>query len=151
MFRSTISRGSSMWSLMHSRLEARQGSSRASTDWAKLRASDLSVASHLDKTITQTGGDRLDQSLSGNTSAPIKTSAPIEKARLAAPTAVTPCAGTQATRHGRELANPNGALQNGFPVPQRLNGASETESGSVKLKRPGIVVIHRRAVFRDCF
>jgi DNA-binding NarL/FixJ family response regulator len=142
---------------MRSRLEARQGSSRASTDWAKLRASDLSVASHLDKTITQTGSDRLDQSLSGKTSAPIKTSAPtkrsapIEKARLAAPKAVTHCAGTQATRHGRELANPHGALQTGLPVPQRLNGASEGESGSVKLKRPGIVVIHRRAVFRDCF
>jgi DNA-binding NarL/FixJ family response regulator len=140
-----------MYSLMHSRLEARQGSSRASTDWAKLRASDLSVASHLDKTITQTNSDRLDQSLSGKTFAPIETSAPIEKARLAAPTAVTHCAGTQATRHDRELANPHGALQTGFPVPQRLNGASETESGSVKLKRPGIVVIHRRAVFRDCF
>lgn len=134
-----------MCSLMHSRLEARQGSSRASTDWAKLRASDLSVASHLDKTITQTGSDRLDQSLSG------KTSAPIEKARLAVPTAVTHCAGTQATQHGRELANPHGALQTGLPVPQRLNGASGGESGSVKLKRPGIVVIHRRAVFRDCF
>jgi len=134
-----------MCSLMHSRLEARRGSSRASTDWAKLRASDLSVASHLDKTITQTGSDRLDQSLSG------KTSAPIEKARLAVPTAVTHCAGTQATQHGRELANPHGALQTGLPVPQRLNGANGGESGSVKLKRPGIVVIHRRAVFRDCF
>ena len=137
-----------MCSLMRSRLEARQGSSRASTDWAKLRASDLSVASHLDKTITHTGSDRLDQSLSGKTSAPIKTSATIEKARLVAPTAVTRGAGTKATQHGRELANPHGALPTGLPVPQRLNGASEGESGSVKLTRPGIVVIYRRAVFQ---
>ena len=90
-------------------------------------------------------------------------STPTEGARRAASGGNRRCADRQATQLSQEMPNSHETraathqrnradtnIQNGPSNPQHLNGVNGKDSGALKLK-PGIVVIHRRAVFRDCF
>jgi len=141
-----------------SRVEARQDFDGASTSTVERRAPDSCVTSRNDNVITQILSAPVAQSKSE------MGSAQIEGARRSASGGIRRRADRQATQLGREVANSNETraaihqrsradtnIQNRTSGSRHLNGVNGKESGALKLKRPGIVVIHRRAVFRDCF
>ena len=132
---------------MSSRLEARQISDKASTDRAELRTLNRRVASHVDKTVTQVSG---------------RPSRSIESARATASPGV---AGhySEPQRRSRQVTDLNDPcpatyagnpavidVQGGPADTQHLDSMDGDEPGAARLK-PGIVVVHCRAVFRDCF
>jgi DNA-binding NarL/FixJ family response regulator len=139
-----------------SRVEARQNFRMSSTSIIERQAPGSSVTSRPDNVNTQILRHPLAQSKSE------QGSAPIEGARRAASGSIRRRADRQATQLSQEMPNSNETraaahqrnradsnIQNGPSHPQHLNGVNGKDS--LKLKKPGIVVIHRRAVFRDCF
>jgi hypothetical protein len=141
-----------------SRVEARRNFGTASTSIVEPQTPESCVTSRPDNVITQILSYPLAQSKSE------QGSAPIEGARRAASGGIRRHADRQATQPSRKVASSNDTraathqrnradtnIQNGTTDSHHLNGVNGRESGALKLKRPGIVVIHRRAVFRDCF
>jgi len=141
-----------------SRVEARQNFRMSSTSIIERQAPGSSVTSRPDNVNTQILRHPLAQSKSE------QGSAPIEGARRAASGSIRRRADRQATQLSQEMPNSHETraathqrnradsnVQNGPSHPQHLNGVNGKDSGALKLKKPGIVVVHRRAVFRDCF
>ena len=143
-------RGYFMRNLLHmsSRLEARQISDKASTDRAELRTLNRRIALYVGKTVTQVSG-RPGRSVRVRTAA--------------SPGVVGHYSEPQVKWRSRRLMDSNDLCaaipplnhadtdtQIGLSDAQHLNGENGKEPGA-KPKGPGIVVIHGRAIFRDCF
>ena len=138
-----------MRNLLHhpsSRLEARQHSDSQHSDRTKLQIPDLSVASRLDKTVTQLSTGSLARSIEGACIAASASAGHYSDTRERSGTVANP-------NEPRTAAYPRTPadidIQGGSSDSKYLEGVSGNEL-EVRLK-PGIVVIHCRAVFRDCF
>jgi DNA-binding NarL/FixJ family response regulator len=135
---------------MSSRIDARQNPGGTSIGRAELETLDLRTS-------------RLDKSMKKLSSSPL--TRPIEEACLvpAASAVVRHYSGAHVTECSREAAHSNDPratiapgdsagtdVRSAFPNSHQLDGLNAKDSGTAKPK-PGIVVIHGRAVFRDCF